>query len=182
MWGRRVLFSCDEAARSEVWWCFTPTHGQESWQSSLWACYGERMVLRKCGTGVWICFPGPRPCESDAQCLLSETWLRFRPDGLILHLRAPSPHSPDLSLFSPLSSLPPFPPQWCLSFNFSLLLPLSCFCCFLWTLFSSVSCSAFFSSQRLLYFIVDVLHFLSFLLLFNLHSCVKEEKSLSERG
>ena len=53
----------------------------------FWVDYGEWMVLRKCGTGVWISFPGPFPCESDAQCLLSETWLCFRPDGPILHLR-----------------------------------------------------------------------------------------------
>lgn len=36
-------------------------------------------------------FPGLLPCESDAQCLPSETWRRLRPDGPVQHLRAPAP-------------------------------------------------------------------------------------------
>lgn len=65
-------------------------------------------LVRKCWAAAWISFPGLLPCESEAQCLPSEAWLCFRPDGLGWHLRAPLPQSPALFLFSLLSS-PPLP-------------------------------------------------------------------------
>lgn len=70
-----------------------------------WEGYGWWMVVRKCGAGVWISFPGLFPCESEAQCLPSETWLRFRPDGPVLHLREPHRPRAQLSPSSLLSHL-----------------------------------------------------------------------------
>lgn len=67
------------------------------------------MLVRKCWTCVWISLPGPLPCESEAQCLPSETWLRFRPDGLVQHLREPHRPRARLSPSPPLSSLSSLP-------------------------------------------------------------------------
>lgn len=103
---------------------------QDGWRSGVG--YGGWMVVRKCGTAVWIFFPGLFPSESEAQCLPSETWLCFRPDGPVLHLRElhrPRAQLSPSSLFSHLHFLffasilyfiqspPPFP------FYFHVLLP-----------------------------------------------------------
>ena len=79
-------------------------HQHVGWTvGGVWVLGG--LLVRKCWTGVWISFPGLFPCESEAQCLPSETWLRFRPDGLVRHLR--EPHRPRAQLApSPLSSHP----------------------------------------------------------------------------
>lgn len=79
-------------------------HQHVGWTvGGVWVLGG--LLVRKCWTGVWISFPGLFPCESEAQCLPSETWLRFRPDGLVQHLR--EPHRPRAQLApSPLSSHP----------------------------------------------------------------------------
>ena len=99
---------------------------------------GRRMVVRKCGVGVWISSLGLFPCKSEAQCLPSETWLCSRPDGPVLHLREPRRPRAQLSLFSPLL-FPPlslFSPSY-LSFKPSLLPLLLLFSLFLSSLATS---------------------------------------------
>lgn len=112
---------------------------------NFWVGCGKWLVLGKCGAGVWISIPGLSPLESDAQCLLSETWLCFRPDGPIPHLREPCHPRAQISLsflFSSLISSSFSTPSY-LSFIRSLS-PLFSFpfmsCCVpLWTSFPSVS-------------------------------------------
>lgn len=105
------------------------------------------MMVRKCWAVVWISFPGLFPCESEAQCLPSETWLCFRPDGLVRHLR--EPHRPracsSLPLLSSLiSSTSSFPPPSYLSFKINHLLLFSPFSFHLWLPPTSRPASFFF--------------------------------------